>query len=167
MSVFDVSDASNPDVLQDYTEQSSSSSAELLRSSSAVRTDPRALRYHNGLLIVPLTVGAADSSFNISFDGFRVYNVSDETATIEPYMSIEHVGGDDPAFLQNKGCWRKTGFLNSRSFIFDHDIMTFRGHSILSYDIDTKAADADPILLDQGLSDANGCTTETQANPAD
>lgn len=99
-----------------------------------------------------------------SFSGFRVYKIDPELG-ISTYMSIEqrqydveyYYGNDDEdsaAFADDSDkspaeqCSSYESMLQpSRSFVFNHDIMTIRGSTILSHDIDTMAQDADPIYL--------------------
>lgn len=79
------------------------------------------------------------------FDGFRLYKI-DATNGITEYLSIEHASGD----FYN-GCWSASGYLQPRAMVFSGEIMTFKGHSILSHDLTTKLQNAAPINLDTGL----------------
>ena len=45
--------------------------------------------------------------------------------------------------------------MQSRSIVVDGDLMTFKGHSILSHDLSDRVRDAEPINLDDGLT--NNC----------
>lgn len=76
------------------------------------------------------------------FDGFRVYKI-DETAGISQHVAIEHASGNDFAY----GCW-SSAFLQARSLVFDGELMTLKGHSILSNDLSTLEPIAAPIILD-------------------
>jgi len=80
------------------------------------------------------------------FDGFRVYLI-DPMEGISPYFSIEHGSGD---FY--RGCW-SNAFLQSRSLVFEGDLMTMKSHSILSHDLTDRLQDAEPIDLDDSLEE--------------
>jgi Beta propeller domain len=82
------------------------------------------------------------------FDGFRVYTVS-ATAGIHEYMTIEHAS--DSSFA--RGCW-SSAWLPPQSFILEGDIITIKGHSILSHDLTTMQEIAD-IVLDKKVEDCH------------
>jgi Beta propeller domain len=81
------------------------------------------------------------------FDGFRVYEVS-ATAGIGERGSIEHASGNAFAY----GCW-SSAWLAPRSLVFSGELMTLKGHSILSHDLSTLQEIADPIILDTDVKD--------------
>jgi uncharacterized secreted protein with C-terminal beta-propeller domain len=81
------------------------------------------------------------------FDGFRVYEVS-VTAGIGERGSIEHASGKAFAY----GCW-SSAWLAPRSLVFAGELMTLKGHSILSHDLSTLQELADPIILDTDVKD--------------
>jgi Beta propeller domain len=85
-----------------------------------------------------------------SFDGFRVYKI-DETNGITVDFSIEHAKGD----FVNGGCYGY-GYVTPRSLVFDSDVMTMKGHTVLSHDLTTKAETATPLDLDGDSTDCSG-----------
>jgi Beta propeller domain len=188
ISLFDVSDFSNPVRVQNL-EVSSRNSSMSSGASSEAEYDHKALRYlpESKLLIIPVTYyeytvvpcnyetdvpmpvsetvttkqatasdEAVDSSMPIDrpwwptecynntggFDGFRVYKI-DEVAGISQHFAIEHASGNDFAY----GCW-SSAFLQARSLVFEGELMTMKGHSILSNDLTTLQQIAAPIILD-------------------
>lgn len=145
ISLFDVSDFSQPLRVQNYLEGGDGG-----YSSSEAQYDHKAFRYldESRLLILPLTV-YGDRGDNDGFDGFRLYKI-DEEAGITPYFSIEHASSN---FYD--GCWSSAGYLQARSLVFGGDIMTFKGHSILSHDLTSQLPDTTPIKLDDGIVDCS------------
>jgi uncharacterized secreted protein with C-terminal beta-propeller domain len=181
ISLFDVSDFSNPVRVQQYADVGSTNLSS--SSYSDAQYDWKSLRYLNSsqLLILPVTVytyavcnytssgvavsavdggvatGSDGNSSSIpidpvpypcyepagGFDGFRVYDI--KSSGIAPYLSIAHDLDDW------YGCW-SGAYLQSRSLVFDGDLMTLKGHSILSYDLSTRTQDATPINLDNNVS---------------
>jgi uncharacterized secreted protein with C-terminal beta-propeller domain len=194
ISLFDVSDFSNPVRIQNFADTSGSNVSS--SSYSDAEYDHQAFRYLNEsqLLIIPLTIysyapcnytfeypvyndtlpsdpsignstdGAeiatsegADSKIVIDdpfptqcyepvsgFDGFRVYEIKPEG--IEQYFSIKHDVSD-----WFTTCW-SAAYLPSRSLVFNGDLMTMKGHTILSHDLSTRVQDATPINLDTEVS---------------
>ena len=86
--------------------------------------------------------------YNITgvFDGFRLYKI-DATNGITEYFSIVHASGD----LKSGGCWSGSS-LQPRSLVFHGDIMTLKGHSILSHNLTSQKQNAAPINLDDGVA---------------
>jgi uncharacterized secreted protein with C-terminal beta-propeller domain len=182
ISLFDVSDFSNPVRIQEFADVGNTNVSS--SSYSDAQYDWKSLRYLNDsqLLILPVTiytyavcnytydypatndtavsspsdgsstVSAADGGISIDpvpypcyepaggFDGFRVYDI--KSSGIAPYLSIAHDLDDW------YGCW-SGAYLQSRSLVFDGDLMTLKGHSVLSYDLSTRTQDAAPINLDK------------------
>jgi Beta propeller domain len=85
-----------------------------------------------------------------SFDGFRVYKI-DATNGITEHFSIKHATGD----FENGGCYGY-GYVVARSLVFDGDVMTMKGHTVLSHDLTTKEEAATPLDLDGGSTDCSG-----------
>jgi len=137
ISLFDVSDFANPQRIQSFAEDGGYSSSE-------AQYDHKAFRYlpESRILILPLTVYTRGDD---EFDGFRLYKIDPETG-ITPYVSIEH------ASSLYGGCWSRSAHLDARSMVFGGDILTLKGHSILSHDLTTKLVDAAPIHLDSNLT---------------
>ena len=128
ISLFDVSDFSNPTRIREYAEDT--------KSSSAAQYDHRAFRYlpQSKLLIVPLYINTLFYAIKEKefFDGFVVYNV-DESQPFSKKFNISHVSGDDAA----KFCWSKNK-LASRSLVFNGQVTTMKGHTVLSHSLDTE-----------------------------
>lgn len=143
VSLFDVSDFANPQRIQNYVEDGG-------YSTSNAQYDHRAFRYlpESQILILPLTIYGHRTQSD-SLDGFRLYKI-DAAAGISLHMTIEHANGD----FYN-GCWSYTGFLQPRSLVFAGDVMTTKGHSIMSHDLTTGLEDTAPIQLDEGLTDCS------------
>jgi Beta propeller domain len=80
------------------------------------------------------------------FDGFRVYKI-DETNGITVDFSIEHAKGG----FANWGC----NDVAPRSLVFSGDLMTMKGHTVLTHNLTTKAEAATPLDLD---GDNTDCT---------
>lgn len=140
ISLFNVSDFANPQRIQNYVEKGGYSSSE-------AQYDHKAFRYleESQILILPLTVYARND--DDAFDGFRLYKI-DPKFGIAPYFSITHSSS------LYSGCWSRS-HLDARSMVFGGDILTLKGHSILSHDLTTKLEDTDPINLDENLT--TGC----------
>lgn len=147
ISLFDVSDLSNPvEATNPYVEDGGTGS------SSSAQYDHKGFRYlkDSKLLILPLSV--YDWSFTATdetdtsdfFDGFRIYSVNPEEG-IEQYFDIAHASND---FYY--GCYSYAS-LTPRSLVFDGDIVTLKGHSILSHDLTLRQADAEPVNLDEDI----------------
>ena len=194
ISLFDVSDFSNPVRIQQFADVGSTNVSS--SSYSDAQYDWKSMRYLNDsqLLILPLTIytyavcnytiaypdgndtsssppsdgggvstssegDEAPDSGNATdifidpfptclepaggFDGFRVYEI--KSSGIKPYLSIAHDLGNW------FGCWGGA-FLQSRSLVFDGDLMTLKGHTILSHDLSTLLQDATPINLDDKVT---------------
>lgn len=84
-----------------------------------------------------------------SFDGFRLFKI-DALNGITEHFSIKHATGD---YMSN-GCYGM-GFLSPRSFVFDGNVMTMKGHTVQSHDVLTKAEAAAPLDLDEGVSECS------------
>jgi len=138
ISLFDVSDFSNPTRLFNFIEADGSY--------SDAQYDHRGFRYLNesGLLILPLTIyGNWDQ--NDGLDGFRLYSI-DETAGIQAYLTVEHGAGD----FYRTGCWSTSGYLSPRSIVKDGGLRTFKGHSVVGYNLSNRAR-VNTVALDANL----------------
>eukprot|EP00543_Licmophora_paradoxa_P001658 CAMPEP_0202447998 /NCGR_PEP_ID=MMETSP1360-20130828/6779_1 /ASSEMBLY_ACC=CAM_ASM_000848 /TAXON_ID=515479 /ORGANISM="Licmophora paradoxa, Strain CCMP2313" /LENGTH=1014 /DNA_ID=CAMNT_0049065353 /DNA_START=74 /DNA_END=3118 /DNA_ORIENTATION=+ len=133
ITMFDATNATDPALLHRHVVEQKKD----VWSSSSVEFDFKAFRYVSlgttdgvGILILPLRVSSWQNVENGNFDGFRVYDVS-KTDGIRERMEISHVEWD--AFY---GCYYDA-YLPERSFVFDGDVTTMKGHSIVSTDLDS------------------------------
>jgi len=123
ISLFDVSNFANPTRVREYVEDSSASSSD-------AQYDHRAFRYlpESKLLILPLNINSWATKE--SFDGFVVYDV-DESEPFSKKFNISHFDGA-------KGCWSRK-HLSSRSMTFNGDVMTLKGHKVLSHSLEDES----------------------------
>ena len=104
-------------------------------SSSSVQWDFKSFRWLSlgdgvGILIIPLQVVAFNSNAQTgNFDGFFLYDVS--RSGISQRMNITHVASQD--FY---GCYYHAS-LPERSFVFNGNVTTMKGHSVISTDLDS------------------------------
>ena len=108
-------------------------------SSSQVSWDYKAFRWlslanANGVVILPVRIDAAWTDTGPpttgNFDGFYVYNVSPKDG-ISLRFKISHVDSAD--FY---GCYWGSN-LPQRSMVFNGNVTTLKGHSVVSTDLDT------------------------------
>lgn len=71
-----------------------------------------------------------------NFDGFELFTI--ENDVISPFFSIDH---DDFNKLGNNACQSWCGHLPERSFVVDGDLITMKGQSVISTDLNTEKAD--------------------------
>eukprot|EP00540_Astrosyne_radiata_P006731 CAMPEP_0116865808 /NCGR_PEP_ID=MMETSP0418-20121206/25667_1 /TAXON_ID=1158023 /ORGANISM="Astrosyne radiata, Strain 13vi08-1A" /LENGTH=800 /DNA_ID=CAMNT_0004501349 /DNA_START=1054 /DNA_END=3456 /DNA_ORIENTATION=+ len=129
ITLFDATDPTNPVDLDRYVAEQDLDTW----SSSSVEFDFKAFRYLElgvevGILILPLYINSwNDPSKN--FDGFVVYDISRQG--ISQRFNITHARGNE--FY---GCyyWAR---LPERSLVFNGNVTTLKGHSVLSTDLDT------------------------------
>lgn len=127
ISLFNSKDPTNPTLLDRYVLEESD------WSSSSVQWDYEAFRYlkiddEMGRLILPVNYYSSDGSF---FDGFYVFAVNN-SGGISYLFDISHV--DDP-----QGHCYYCASLQDRSFVIDGNVITFKGHSARSHNLDTFA----------------------------
>ena len=142
ISLFDVSNFAAPERVWNYIEADGSY--------SDAQYDHRGFRYlqDSGILILPLTI-YGDYGASNGLDGFRLYSVDLLAAPgIEPYLTIEHGAGD----FYEYGCWSYTGYLASRSIVVGGSLRTFKGHTIVAYNLSDRTPIGLPINLDEGLT---------------
>jgi hypothetical protein len=88
-----------------------------------------------GLVILPVRIDSWSeintTSTTENFDGFFVYDVSSNGISLR--FKISHVESQD--FY---GCY-SDAYLPQRSFVFNGNVTTLKGHSVLSTDLDTGA----------------------------
>ena len=139
----------------DPTELSSINRLRLLNeehgsTSSGALWEPRAFRYFTvgdlGVLIIPVTKwsrgwrklqkdGIAPTPTG-HFDGFEVFTVQNDV--ISRYFTIDHYD------INNRGdgvCQSWCGDLPERSFVVDGDLITMKGQSVVSTDLNTQRSD--------------------------
>lgn len=130
LTLFDASDPANPKSLQRHTVETDPNTY----SFSTVEWDFKAFRYLSlgndfGLAIVPLSINAGWEVTDGNFDGFVIFDVSKEG--ISERFRISHVESQD--FW---GCYYNA-YLPERSLVFNGDVMTLKGHSIVSTNLDS------------------------------
>ena len=140
VSLFDVGDFANPVRLHNYVEENGSY--------SDAQYDHRGFRYlpESGILILPLTVYGDGVQAN-GLDGFQLYAI-DKVTGIEPYLTIEHGSGN----FYDGGCWSSYGFLSPRSLVKNGSLRTFKGHTILAFNLSNRTAVGSPIDLDANIA---------------
>jgi hypothetical protein len=123
ISMFNVSDIENPMRIHQYVETA--------WSWSEAQGEHKAFRYLSASkkLIIPLFTGKP------YFDGFVVYDV-DESRKISRLFEISHVLGDTDA-TGSTFCWSQDS-LPPRSLVFNGNVTTLKGHTVLSTDLDSS-----------------------------
>jgi hypothetical protein len=127
LSLFNTTDPTKPELVYRYVVEDEANQW----SSSSVEWDFLAFRYlkldeERGRIILPLTYSSADGSY---FDGFTVFSLN--STGIFPLFDIEHVQD------QNLGLCYYCAYLPQRSFVIDGNVITLKGHSSRSHDLDT------------------------------
>jgi hypothetical protein len=145
ISLFDVSNSSDPVRINQYVEDA-------IKSSSAAQFEHKAFRYlsESKLLILPLQIESSCGSKYASeyFDGFVVYDV-DETRDFTKKFNISHVNAKDAC----DGCWSRNE-LPSRSLVYNGNVMTLKGHKVLSHVLSNETFRWD-LNLDRNAKDKN------------
>jgi Beta propeller domain len=149
ISLFDSADPVKPTLLQSFTVEQSRDTW----SSSAVSWDFKAFRYLSlgtevGILIIPVQVSAPYPSTEGNFDGFITYDVSRQG--ISQRGDIPHV--ESNSFY---GCY-SDAYLPQRSLVFNGNVTTLKGHSVISTDLDTFKTTWE-LQLDDGASKRDNC----------
>ena len=126
ITLFDVSDLTNTTVLQRYT-------IDQRWASSAAESDHLAFRYlpKSKRLILPISIHYSWDDEVETFDGFKVFSVTDEK--IESRFSISMTNS---ASIK-RGCWYHA-YLSPRSMVFDGNLTVVKGHGYSSYELDTE-----------------------------
>ena len=131
VTLFDATNASNPIQLQRAVVEQQSD----VWSSSSVQWDFKSFRWLSlgdgvGILIIPLQVVDYNSNDPTgNFDGFVLYDVS--RTGISQRLNITHVDSQD--FY---GCYYQA-YLPERSFVFNGNVTTMKGHAVVSTDLNT------------------------------
>lgn len=133
VSLFDASDPANPQLRNKATVETDLDTW----SSSDVSFDFKAFRYvaleeETGIVILPVRVESWDQGATGNFDGFYVFDVSRDGG-VALRMKISHVESEE--FFG--GCYSPTARLAQRSMVFNGNVTTMKGHSIVSTDLDT------------------------------
>ncbi|GFH50222.1 hypothetical protein CTEN210_06698 [Chaetoceros tenuissimus] len=138
IELFNVTNFTHPESVNVFIEDDDSAGSD-------AQFDHRAFRYltESQLLIVPLNVNAY-CGWKDSFDGFVVYDV-DWTKDFSKKFNISHIDGYDLC-----GCWSEYT-LSPRSLVFEGDVMTLKGHSVKSTDLD-DGEEYWSFEVDDGLS---------------
>ena len=130
ITLFDVSNLQDTQVVQRYTlhEKWASSSAE--RDHLAFRYLPESKR-----LILPISIHydhwRTEREKIDPFDGFQIFSVEEDN--IEPRFNISMT---TPSEMKN-GCWYGA-YLPARSMVFDGNLTVVKGHGYASYDLTTE-----------------------------
>jgi hypothetical protein len=150
ISLFDVNNFMDPQQIQVYSVADGEESA----SYSDAQYDHHAFRYLEGskVLIIPMQVYTWNSDSDNDFDGFFLFDV-DAEAGINPRFTITHA--DSMSIYE--GCWSYDSQLQARSLVFDGNVMTLKGHTVLSHDIVTQEETFPVLNLDAGLG-ASDCS---------
>lgn len=130
ISLFDAVNVAKPVELQQFVAEKDPD----VYSSSSVQWDFKAFRWLSlgdgvGILIMPLQIYSYNNALTGNFDGFIGYDVSRNA--ISERVTISHV-----ASSQFYGCFYQA-YLPERSFVFDGNVTTMKGHSVVSTDLDT------------------------------
>lgn len=136
IAMFDVSDIENPIQTHKYVESS--------WSSSEAQDEHKAFRYlsESKKLIIPLY------RYEPYFDGFAVYDV-DESKEFSKLFEISHALGETDA-NQSFFCWGQET-LPTRSLVFNGNVTTLKGHTVLSTNLES-AEILWTFNLDDGLN---------------
>jgi len=134
ISVFNVTDFANPTRVQYFVIQDSYSDAQ---------NDHLAFRFMQdkdydtrGILMVPVSIYGSNYSREDYFDGFYFYDVN-ALAEAENYKDGIRVRGTvTHANSDNYNMCYGSEYLDSRSMVFKGNVMTFKGHSIMSHNLD-------------------------------
>lgn len=154
ISLFDVSDFSNPLRVANFVERGGDGS------SSEAQYNHQAFRLlENGLLILPVQVNDLNRwrpDTNVTarvFDGFKVYHVDNglEPGIVE-YFTISH------GLNYYNGCWSPYVYLAARSLVFGGNVWTFKTHTVRVHDLTNRVqVGRSAINLDENLSEEE-CT---------
>jgi uncharacterized secreted protein with C-terminal beta-propeller domain len=147
ISLFDVSDFSNPTRVKNYVEGGTWSSSE-------AQYDHKAFRYLplSKLLILPLYIDTWEIDGDY-FDGFIIYDVDETNTEFSKKFNVSHVYTKE--HIGSTYCW-SAARLASRSLVFDGDVMTMKGHTILRHDLEIEVR-TDYLNLDEGRDVQEDC----------
>jgi len=132
ISLFDVTDLTNPTLMHKYFEGTGAS--------SDAQWDHKAFRFvrrsnfadgGGGVLILPVSQYTYQAEGNT--DGFKLYDVSAENG-IQYLFDVSHATSEQIAYW----CWSSGSELPSRSFLIGGDLITTKKRSIVKTDLDTE-----------------------------
>jgi hypothetical protein len=132
ISLFDATNPVSPTLLHRYPENRD----EDVWMYSSAEFEERAFRYlkideESGRLIIPMSYVPANWT-DTHFDGFSIFSVTADDGIVQVF-DVSHY--DDTT----ETCWG-CAYLAERSFVVDGDVITLKGHSARSYDLDTGAS---------------------------
>ena len=130
ISLYDVTNTAKPIQLHRFVAEEERD----VFSSSTVQWDFKSFRWLSlgdgvGILIIPIQIYSWNGSSKGNFDGFVAYDVS--RSGISERLRISHVQSN-----QFYGCYY-AAYLPDRSFVFNGNVMTMKGHSVVSTNLDT------------------------------
>jgi hypothetical protein len=157
VSLFDATDPKKPTLIDRLVVENEENSW----SSSTVTWDERAFRFLNlgdntGRVIIPLSISTwrtvwDEENVNLAepledndFEGFAVFSI--ENNTISRAFDVDHK--DSSTYTD--GCY-PCGWLPERSFVFSGDVMTMKGHSVVSTDLVGATTEWNLNATDLGL----------------
>lgn len=150
LNLFDVSDPYHPDIIQQRLVNG--------YSSSGVESDHKAFRYVSSTnsLILPLSSYSLASGNYTREDGFRIYAV-DEDSGFTLQGNISHLDEVIDSSSFSSSCYQDS-YLAPRSFLFSADqIVTVKGHSVISTDFTNLIPDWEVDLQEGSLSTSEDC----------
>jgi len=139
IALYDVSDMAKPRQIKQFSEGTGDD-----YSHSDAQYDHRAFRYleRTKVLILPVKRYGSDGN---EFDGFTVYDVfpDDPDQKMDRRFEISHRRTSDDSASEGKAvynyCWSYDR-LEPRSLVFDGNVMTMKGHTVLSHDLDNDGS---------------------------
>mmetsp|Transcript_18794 Transcript_18794/g.54119 ORF Transcript_18794/g.54119 Transcript_18794/m.54119 type:complete len:990 (+) Transcript_18794:107-3076(+) len=131
ITVFDVSDLSEPKAIQNLVINDPWASSEASR-------DHHSFRFLEGpqLLLIPMST--RNEKEGGPFDGFKVYRIpltADTDERITEYLGVSMVE-DSRMFSRGGWCWYDA-YLPPRSMVFSGNAMFIKSHGVVSYDLNT------------------------------
>eukprot|EP00549_Striatella_unipunctata_P026578 CAMPEP_0118705550 /NCGR_PEP_ID=MMETSP0800-20121206/19927_1 /TAXON_ID=210618 ORGANISM="Striatella unipunctata, Strain CCMP2910" /NCGR_SAMPLE_ID=MMETSP0800 /ASSEMBLY_ACC=CAM_ASM_000638 /LENGTH=492 /DNA_ID=CAMNT_0006607711 /DNA_START=108 /DNA_END=1586 /DNA_ORIENTATION=+ len=144
ISLFDVSDLTAPKQVTKYVVNEGGSSY------SSAQNNHLAFRYlkESRVLILPVSLYDRSRGEVGNFDGFFTFDITDTTVT--PRFNISHVQSSDMWSY----CWYPAT-LPQRSMVFSGNLVTTKGHSILSHSL---AEGTKNWELDLDTNNTKGCS---------
>ena len=128
VAIFNVSDLSNPQQIAKHVVEG--------WSYSESQHDHYAFRYltQSKKLILPISKYGSESSF----DGFNVFDINPNfNSTLnETGINLDFVISHFDVSNTYSGCYGR-GYLQARSLVFQGDLMTLKGHTVLGHDLTT------------------------------
>jgi len=107
---------------------------------SGASWEPKAFRYFTvddlGILIIPMSRYSWNGWEQDNFDGFALFTI--ENDTISSRFDIDHEDYDN---IRDNNCRNWCGYLPERSFVVDGDLITMKGQSVVSTNLNTEKID--------------------------